>query len=68
MRVALATTLDDYPKLDDADFLYSRQVNLETIHSHDVLAERFGTVGELRTELETGERPARHTTLADWLA
>ncbi len=68
VRVALATTLDDYPKLDDADFLYSRQVNLETIHSHDVLAERFGTVGELRTELETGTPPAQHTALADWLA
>jgi len=68
VRVALATTLQRYTKLADDDFLYSRQVNLETIHTHDVLAERFGTVGELRAELETGTRPARHTTLADWLA
>ncbi len=68
VRVALATTLEHYPALGDGDFLYSRQVNLETIHTHDVLAERFGTVGELRTELETGTRPARHTPLADWLA
>ena len=33
------------------DFLFSRQVNLETIHRHDVLAERSSTVGELRAEL-----------------
>ena len=68
VRVALARTLEDYPGLADGDFLYSRQVNLETIHTHDVLAERFGTVGELRTELETGTPPAQHTALADWLA
>ena len=34
------------------DFLFSRQVNLETIHRHDVLAERSSTVGELRAELD----------------
>ena len=67
VRVALATTLQRFPELDYADFLYSRQVNLETIHSHDVLAERFGTVGELRGELDDGTTPARHTSLADWL-
>jgi GTP cyclohydrolase I/GTP cyclohydrolase-4 len=67
VRVALATTLDRFPQLDDEDFLYSRQVNLETIHSHDVLAERFGTVAELRVELEDGTPPARHTKLDDWL-
>ncbi len=68
VRVALATTLERYPTLRNDDFLYSKQVNLETIHTHDVLAERFGTVGELRGELDSGTRPARHTTLADWLA
>jgi len=68
VRIALSTTLERYPALADGDFLYSRQVNLETIHTHDVLAERFGTVGELRSELETGTRPSRHTPLADWLA
>ena len=67
VRIALATTLERFPELDDADFLYSRQVNLETIHSHDVLAERFGTVGELRAELDEGTPPPRHTSLDDWL-
>jgi MptA/FolE2 family GTP cyclohydrolase len=68
VRAALKETLESYPELDDADFLYSRQVNLETIHAHDVLAERHGTVGELRTELATGVPAERHTTLRDWLA
>jgi GTP cyclohydrolase-4 len=67
VRVALATTVDRYPELDDRDFLYSRQVNLETIHSHDVLAERYGTVDELRGELHDGTTAERHTTLEEWL-
>jgi GTP cyclohydrolase-4 len=67
VRIALATTLDRFPDLQNDDFLYSRQVNLETIHSHDVLAERYGTVGELRAELGEEIRPVRHTSLDDWL-
>jgi GTP cyclohydrolase I/GTP cyclohydrolase-4 len=68
VRLALKGVVDRYPSLDDGDFLYSRQVNLETIHAHDVLAERHGTVGEIRGELATGEPQARHTDLASWLA
>jgi GTP cyclohydrolase-4 len=68
VRAALAFTLERYPELDDSDFLYSRQVNLETIHTHDVLAERHGTVGELRNELADGVHQARHTELRDWLS
>ena len=64
VRVALKEALEAYPELADGDFLWSRQVNLETIHTHDVLAERYGTVGELRAELDRGEQPARHTELA----
>jgi GTP cyclohydrolase-4 len=67
VRLALKGALDEYPELTDADFLFSRQVNLETIHSHDVLAERYGTVGELRAELERGESPSHHTELREWM-
>jgi GTP cyclohydrolase I/GTP cyclohydrolase-4 len=67
VRHALRDTLTTLPHLDDSDFLLSRQVNFETIHTHDVVAERFGTVGELRGELETGEPSAAQTTLAAWL-
>ncbi len=67
VRHALRGAIDALPSLDDADFLLSRQVNFETIHTHDVVAERYGTVGELRTELATGQ-PGRQTSLADWLS
>ena len=67
VRLALQGTLDAYPRLDDGDFLFSRQVNLETIHTHDVVAERFGTVGELRAEL-AGDGSNEQTALAEWLA
>ena len=45
----------------------ARQENLETIHAHNVVAERYGTLGELRGELRTGEPVAHHTAVADWL-
>jgi GTP cyclohydrolase-4 len=67
VRVALKETLEAYSELDGSDFLWSRQVNLETIHTHDVLAERYGTVAELRAELRHGEQPTRHTELREWL-
>jgi GTP cyclohydrolase I/GTP cyclohydrolase-4 len=68
VRLALKGALDAYPDLAGGDFLYSRQVNFETIHSHDVLAERYGTVGELRAELGDGTRLERHTELSAWLS
>ena len=67
VRVALKGLLDEHPELDDDDFVLSRQVNLETIHDHDVLAERWGTVGELRGELAVPGSTPRQTTLAEWL-
>ena len=68
VRIALKGVLDSYPALDDSDFVFSRLVNLETIHTHDVLAERFGTVGELRRELEHGGPLEHHTGLDEWLS
>ena len=67
VRVALRDTLAAYPELRDDDFVLSRQVNLETIHTHDVVAERYGRVGELRAELE-GDVAPRHTELREWLS
>jgi GTP cyclohydrolase-4 len=68
VRVALKSVLDDFPALDDEDFVLSRQVNFETIHAHEVVAERYGTVGELRAELlGGGHGPLKHTELRDWL-
>ena len=67
VRLMIRGVLEAYAELEDGDFVLARQVNFETIHNHDVLAERYGTVGELRRELETGERPAPHTELRAWL-
>jgi len=68
VRVALKSLLDDLPDLDDADFVLSRQLNFETIHAHEVVAERYGTIGELRSELAGGAHgPLRHSELRDWL-
>src|SRR5439155_1517092 len=58
VRISLQSTLERYAELEDADFLLARQVNFETIHSHEVVAERYGTVGELRAELESGQTAA----------
>ncbi len=66
VRHALKAVLDRYPGLDDEDFVHSRQLNLETIHRHDVLAERSGTVGELRRDL-AGAAASRHTELREWV-
>jgi GTP cyclohydrolase I/GTP cyclohydrolase-4 len=67
VREMIRGVVDDLPELADDAFVSARQENLETIHQHNVLAERQGTLGELRHELATGEPIARHTTLRDWL-
>jgi GTP cyclohydrolase I/GTP cyclohydrolase-4 len=67
VRLMVKGALEAYGELGDGDFLLARQVNFETIHNHDVVAERFGIVGELREELETGDHSTSHTELRDWL-
>jgi GTP cyclohydrolase IV len=67
VRLMVKGALDAYGELGDDDFVLARQVNFETIHNHDVLAERFGTVGELRAELANGGHSPTHTELGDWL-
>jgi len=56
-----------FPDMADAAFVSARQENLETIHQHNVVAERFGTLGEVRHEIATGEHAAHHTALRAWL-
>ncbi|MEA2666649.1 MAG: cyclohydrolase, partial [Candidatus Eremiobacteraeota bacterium] len=53
--------------LSDEHFVSARQENLETIHQHRVVAERFGLLGELRHELATGEHALHHVSMRDWL-
>jgi GTP cyclohydrolase-4 len=55
------------PDLAPGAFVSAQQENLETIHQHNVVAERYGLVSELQHELATGEHAARHTTMREWL-
>jgi GTP cyclohydrolase IV len=67
VREMIRGVVDDLPALSDQHFVSARQENLETIHQHNVVAERFGLLGELRQELRTGEPSASHVSMRDWL-
>jgi GTP cyclohydrolase I/GTP cyclohydrolase-4 len=66
VREMIRGVIDALPDLADDTFVSARQENLESIHQHNVQAERHGTLGELRAEV-AGSPAARHTTLQDWL-
>ncbi len=67
VREMIRGVVETLPALPDETFVSARQENLETIHQHNVAAERHGTLGELRGELASGEPLQRHTTLREWL-
>ncbi len=66
-RGACATSSSASATCDDDTFVMARQENLETIHQHNVVAERFGLLGELRREIATGEHLPHHTSMREWL-
>jgi GTP cyclohydrolase-4 len=68
VREAIRGAIERFAGLRDEAFVSSRQENLETIHQHNVVAERFGLLGELRRELRSGEHLAHHTTMREWLS
>ena len=47
--------------------MFARQENLETIHQHNVVAERYGLLGELRREISSGEHVEHHVSMREWL-
>ena len=67
VREMIRQVVDAYSELGDDVFVQARQENLETIHQHNVVAERFGLLGELRHEVESGEHAAHHTSMREWL-
>ena len=67
VREMLYNVMGMYPDLPDDAYVHARQVNMETIHKHDVFAERGGTAAEIRTEMGGGAPPGA-TTLVAWLA
>jgi GTP cyclohydrolase IV len=67
VREMVRGVIERFPGLDDRAFVSARQVNLETIHQHNVVAERFGTLGEIRSELRTRVPSPIHTSRRAWL-
>ena len=48
-------------------FVMARQENLETIHRHNVVAERYGLASEISAELASEQHSPHHTTMREWL-
>ena len=67
VREMIKGVVDGFGNLSDRHFVSARQENLETIHQHNVQAERFGLLGELRGEIATGDHTAHHVSLREWL-
>ncbi|MCQ3972731.1 MAG: GTP cyclohydrolase I FolE2, partial [Anaerolineae bacterium] len=67
VREMILGLIELYPNLPDDTFVLARQLNIETIHKHDVYAERTGVLAELRHELANNSHVTPHTTLDLWL-
>lgn len=67
VREMIRQVEETYPNLAEDSFVMARQENLETIHRHNVVAERFGQIRDLRQELSGGDPVRRHLTMKEWL-
>ena len=67
VREMIAAAVAHYAHVGEDGFVMARQENLETIHRHNVVAERYGLIGELARELSSDEPAARHVTMREWL-
>ncbi len=67
VREAIRGVIERYPDLPGDVFVSARQENLETIHQHNVVAERFGLLGELRQEIGSGDHLPHHTSMREWM-
>jgi len=67
VREMVRGVVERFDMLLDTSFVHARQENLETIHQHNVVAERYGLLGELRHEVDSGEHVAHHMALREWL-
>jgi GTP cyclohydrolase I/GTP cyclohydrolase-4 len=67
VREMVRRLVGSHPGLDDRNFILARQENLETIHRHNVIAERSGELAEVLAELEAGTHSTHHMTMREWL-
>lgn len=68
LRDMLAHVADMYEELPDDTFVHARQTNRETIHKHDVCADRSTTLGYIRRELAGGITVPPRITLEEWIS
>ena len=67
VREMIRRVTDAFPDLAPEAFVQARQENLETIHRHNVVAERYGLISEITAELESEQHSRHHTTMREWL-
>ena len=67
VREMIKGVVEQFPELPGEVFVSARQENLETIHQHNVVAERFGTLAEIRAELAGEATAGAHTSRRAWL-
>jgi GTP cyclohydrolase I/GTP cyclohydrolase-4 len=68
VREMVRLAVERLARLGERAFLSARQENLETIHQHNVSAERHGLLGPLRDELAGGRPASAGPTFERWLA
>lgn len=66
VREMLRQVVEAFPDLPADALVCARQENFETIHRHNVVAERSGELEEIRSELAGGDR-GRHRSIRKWL-
>ena len=67
VREMVRMASERFAGLGEDAFISARQENLETIHKHNVVAERHGLLGEIAREIREGEPAARRMTMREWL-
>ena len=67
VREMVRRVAEEYPQLRSGGFVLARQENLETIHQHSVVAERYGLVDEVSAELDSEQHSRHHITMREWL-
>jgi GTP cyclohydrolase IV len=67
VREMIKAAVDEFGRLGGDAFVFARQENLETIHQHNVVAERYGLMSELTRELGSNEHLPHHVSMREWL-
>jgi GTP cyclohydrolase IV len=67
VREMIRMAVERFAHLGEDAYVSARQENLETIHKHNVVAERHGLLGELQREIDSGEHVGHHVTTREWL-